>query len=67
MKKIKEQCLLSREGLFRNSAGSPLTLGRVENGTDCRLESKRINVFVVGQAISGTDKSLPEEDRHLFV
>lgn len=61
VKKIREELLISKAELARNAGISPLTVDRIENGNECRLETKRKIIFALGYKLSDRDKIFPED------
>jgi DNA-binding XRE family transcriptional regulator len=60
VKKIREQRLMSRAELARKAGVSPLTMDRVEKGSNCRMETKRKIILALGYKLSEKDKVFPE-------
>ena len=60
-KKIREGLLMSKAELARKAGVSALTIGRIEKGLGCRLETKRKIIVALGRDLSEKDKIFPEE------
>lgn len=48
VKEIRESLLISKAELARKSGLSPITIDRVENGMDCRMDTKRKIIKALG-------------------
>ena len=56
VRKFREQRMLSKAELARRAGISVITLGRVEEGYPCRLDTKRKILLALGLKISDRDK-----------
>lgn len=56
VKKIREGLLLSKAELARRAGISVLTLGRVEKGMNCRMDTKRKIILSLGLQLTDRDK-----------
>ncbi|MDH3567745.1 MAG: helix-turn-helix transcriptional regulator [Desulfobacteraceae bacterium] len=56
LKTIRESLMISRAELARKANISPFTIARIENGTPCRLETKRKIILALGYKISDKNK-----------
>lgn len=61
VKKMREDRLMSRAELARRAGVSPLTIGRIEKGYSCRLETKRKIILALGYELSERDKVFPDD------
>lgn len=61
VKKIREERLMSKAELARKANVSPLTMGRVEKGKDCRMETKRKIILALDFKLSEKEKVFPED------
>ncbi len=61
MKQIRSKAMLSKAELARKAGISTLTITRIEQGMDCRMETKRRIILALGLKISYKDKVFPEE------
>ena len=52
VKKIRESLMMSKAELSRKANVSPITISRIENGMDCRMETKRKIILALGYKIS---------------
>ena len=52
VRKIREQLLMSKAELARKAGISPLTVGRIEKGMSCRIETKRKIILAFGYDLS---------------
>jgi DNA-binding XRE family transcriptional regulator len=64
LKKIRESLMMSKAELARKANISPITIGRIENGMPCRLETKRKIILALGFKISDENKVFGSVDRH---
>ena len=56
LKKIRQSLMMSKAELARKANISPITIGRIENGKPCRLETKRKIILALGLKISDKNK-----------
>jgi DNA-binding XRE family transcriptional regulator len=56
VKNIREKKLMSKAELARLAGVSPVTIDRIENGADCRMETKRKILIALGFDLSDKDK-----------
>ncbi len=61
LRKMREERLMSRAELARRAGVSPLTIGRIEKGYSCRLETKRKIILALGYDLSERAKVFPGE------
>ncbi len=61
VKQIREGLLMSKTELARKAGVSALTIGRIEKGMACRLETKRKIIVALGRDLSDKDEIFPEE------
>jgi DNA-binding XRE family transcriptional regulator len=61
IKKIREKLLMSKAELARKAGVSPLTIQRIEQGKNCRMETKRKLILALGYSLSEKGKIFPEE------
>ena len=61
LRKMREERLMSRAELARRAGVSPLTIGRIEKGYSCRLETKRKIILALGYELSEKAKVFPGE------
>lgn len=54
--KIREELMLSKSELARRAGVSPITIDRIENGMECRLDTKRKIILALGLKLSDRDK-----------
>ncbi|MDO8527343.1 MAG: helix-turn-helix transcriptional regulator [Deltaproteobacteria bacterium] len=59
VRKIRESLLMSKAELARKAGLSALTIDRVENGMECRMDTKRKILLALGMAISDKIKIFP--------
>lgn len=52
--------MLSKAALARKAGVSPLTIDRIENGMDCRIDTKRKIVLALGFRLSEKEKVFTE-------
>ncbi len=48
VQRLREEQLLTKAELARKAGISPLTISRIENGLDCRVDTKRKIIFALG-------------------
>ena len=60
LKRIREQLLMSKPELARKANVSPLTIGRIEKGMSCRLETKRKIIKALGMDLSEKNRIFPQ-------
>ena len=56
LKKIRESLLMSKTELARKANLSPITIGRIEKGMPCRMETQRKIILALGFGLSDKDK-----------
>ena len=56
VKKMREERLMSKAELARKAGVSPLTIGRIEKGYCCRLETMRKIILALGCQLSEKNK-----------
>lgn len=54
--KIREEMMLSKSELARRAGVSPITIDRIENGMDCRVDTKRKIILALGLKLTDRDK-----------
>ncbi len=55
VKAIREQNLMSKAELARRSGLSSLTIQRIENGKDCRMDTMRKIILALGLSLEDKD------------
>ncbi len=60
LKKIRESLLMSKAELARKANVSPITIGRIENGMPCRMETQRKIILALNYKLSDKDKIFSE-------
>ncbi len=58
---MREKLLMSKAELARKAGVSPLTIDRVEQDKNCRMETKRKLLLALGYSISEKGKIFPED------
>jgi DNA-binding XRE family transcriptional regulator len=56
LRQIRESRMMSKAELARKAHVSPITIGRIENGLPCRMETKRKIILALGFKLSDKDK-----------
>ena len=56
LKKVRESLMISKAELSRKANISPLTITRIEQGRQCRMETKRKVILALGYNISDKNK-----------
>ncbi len=62
VKRYREKLLLSKAELARKAGVSVLTINRIENGLNCRMDTKRKIILALGLDLSEKDKVFMESD-----
>ncbi len=60
LRKIREGLLMSKAELARKAGVSPQTIGRIEQGNPCRVETQRKIILALGYKLSDKDQVFPE-------
>ncbi|MFP3912788.1 MAG: helix-turn-helix transcriptional regulator [Desulfobacteraceae bacterium] len=60
VKQIRENLLISKTELARKAGLSPITIGRIEQGMDCRVETKRKVLLALGLDLSEKNRVFPD-------
>lgn len=58
---IRESLLMSKAELARKAGLSVLTVGRIEQGIDCRMDTKRKIILALGLTLADKEKVFAEE------
>lgn len=61
VKEIREDLLISKTELARKAGLSPITIGRIEKGMDCRMETKRKLLLALGLDLSEKHRVFPDD------
>ena len=56
LREIRESLMISKTELSRKAKISPMTISRIEQGKQCRMETKRKVILALGYKISDKDK-----------
>ena len=65
VQRLREEQLLTKAELARKAGISPLTVSRIENGLDCRVDTKRKIILALGLTPSDRRKVFgPGRGRH---
>lgn len=59
VRSLREQILLSKAELARKAGVSPVTVDRIENGAECRLDTKRKIILALGKKLEERDLVFP--------
>lgn len=59
VRRIREERLMSKMELARQAGVSSATIGRIENGEICRMETKRKIILALGYALTDKDTVFP--------
>ena len=62
VKQIREKLLMSKAELARKAGLSPLTIDRVEQGMNCRMETKRKIILALGMKLVEKDKVFLDDE-----
>lgn len=60
VKEIRESLLMSKAELARKAGLSPITVDRIEKGSECRLATMRKIILALGLDIRDREKVFPE-------
>jgi DNA-binding XRE family transcriptional regulator len=60
VKQIRESLLMSKAELARKAEVSPLTITRIEQGCDCRVDTMRKIILALGFSLSEKAQVFPE-------
>ena len=60
LKQIRNKALLSKVELARKAGVSVLTISRIEDGMECRMDTKRKVIQALGLKISEKERVFPE-------
>ena len=61
VRSLREAQMLSKAALARKAGVSPLTIDRIENGKDCRIDTKRKIVLALGFRLNEKSKVFSDE------
>ena len=61
VKQIREERCIGKSELARRAGVSPITIGRIEKGLPCQVETKRKIMKAVGYKLSNRNLVFPEE------
>lgn len=59
LRQLREELLMSKAELGRKAGLSALTIDRVEQGMDCRMDTKRKIILALGLQLSDKSKVFP--------
>lgn len=62
VKAIREARLLSKSELARKAGVSVLTVGRIERGEECRMETMRKIILALGYSLEDKNKVFQEQE-----
>lgn len=62
VKAIRESRLMSKSELARKAGISVLTVGRIERGEDCRMETMRKIILALGYSLEDKHKVFQDQD-----
>jgi DNA-binding XRE family transcriptional regulator len=60
VKSLREEILMSKAELARKAGVSALTIDRIENGAECRLDTKRKIILALGKKLVEKQEVFPE-------
>jgi DNA-binding XRE family transcriptional regulator len=60
VRSLREEILMSKAELARKAGVSALTIDRIENGADCRLDTKRKIILALGKKLQEKVEVFPE-------
>jgi len=56
LKRVREARMMSKAELAREANVSPITISRIENGMECRVETQRKIILALGYGLEDKDK-----------
>jgi DNA-binding XRE family transcriptional regulator len=56
LKRIREARMMSKAELAREANVSPITISRIENGMECRVETQRKIILALGYGLEDKNK-----------
>jgi len=56
LKRIREARMMSKAELAREANVSPITISRIENGMECRVETQRKIILALGYSLEDKNK-----------
>ena len=59
IREIREAQLMSKAELARKAGVSPVTVGRLENGAECRMSTKRKIILALGLKLTDRNEVFP--------
>jgi transcriptional regulator with XRE-family HTH domain len=59
VREIRQKLLMSMAELAREAGVSPLTIARIEQGKDCRMETKRKIILALGYSLTDKHEIFP--------
>jgi len=62
VRKLREEQLMSKAELARKARVSAHTIDRIEEGMDCRIDTKRKIILALGYDLSERRKVFPEDE-----
>lgn len=62
VKEIRESRLMSKSELARKAGLSVLTVGRIERGEDCRMETMRKIILALGFSLEDKNKVFQDQE-----
>lgn len=60
VRSLREEILMSKAELARKAGVSALTIDRIENGSECRLDTKRKIILALGKKLVEKEEVFPE-------
>lgn len=60
VRSLREEILMSKAELARKAGVSALTIDRIENGAECRLDTKRKIILALGKKLVEKEEVFPE-------
>ena len=61
VKEIRENLLMSKAELARKAELSTLTIDRIENGMNCRIDTKKKIILALGYDLSDRNEIFPND------
>jgi len=61
LREVRESLMISKMELARRAGISNLTVNRIENGADCRMETKRKILAALGLSARQKESVFPEQ------
>ena len=65
LREVREEMMISKAELARRAGVSALTIDRIENGENCRMDTKRKIILALGRKLNEKEKVFASEAERL--